>query len=372
LQTYRTQQAPPPAPTTTGSATGYTQPSFVPSAPPQPSNGGFTEGVLLGTLLQSLHQPGRDRYFYDHQDDPAYRQWRAEADRTARTDAQMRTKLAELDARVTELQGQPRNPAAPPPADALPKPTRSLSIIWIILLLGAAILILLFLWRRKQTHATASRLQPPLQGSKTMRFRLGQTMPLDPSPFILATGATKITSPEGGALISVAGIGLLQDGAVALNRLYMPGQSAFFQLHLAPDGTPDECRWFSQIDTITPTTPEEWGQWLNDAEGMIGWPQFQTKDGKLYNRAWAPGPTRIPPRDMTETRQTLDPAGKPITRDLKLQAMLYAMPTGLPAPAPQTEYILVCAYDDKAEAWIELHAGIDIAANTLTLPATPL
>jgi hypothetical protein len=28
------------------------------------------------------------------------------------------------------------------------------------------------------------------------------------------------------------------------------------------------------------------GLWLDPAEGMIGWPSFQTKDGKMYGRAW--------------------------------------------------------------------------------------
>jgi hypothetical protein len=75
---------------------------------------------------------------------------------------------------------------------------------------------------------------------------------------------------------------------------------------------------------------------------------------------------------MTETRQALGADGKLFTKEIKLQAMLYGAATGIAPPGPQTEYILVSAYDDGAQAWVEIHAGIDIAADTITLPATPL
>jgi hypothetical protein len=64
---------------------------------------------------------------------------------------------------------------------------------------------------------------------------------------------------------------------------------------LGRDGMPDECRYFSLLDQITPASQDEWGFWLDPAQGMIGWPQFQTKDGKLYDRVWAPGGPRVAP-----------------------------------------------------------------------------
>ena len=89
-------------------------------------------------------------------------------------------------------------------------------------------------------------------------------------------------------MISVEAVGLLRDGAVLLHRLYLPGGKAFFQLHLGAGGQPDECRYFSRLDEVTPADGQEWGAWLDPAEGMIGWPSFQTKDGKMYGRVWAP------------------------------------------------------------------------------------
>ena len=86
---------------------------------------------------------------------------------------------------------------------------------------------------------------PGLAGSVATRFRVGMTMPVDPSPFLLAAGLTKVQPPEGSGMISVEVVGLLRDGAAMLHRLYLPGGKAFFQLHLGADGQPDECRYFS-------------------------------------------------------------------------------------------------------------------------------
>jgi hypothetical protein len=97
---------------------------------------------------------------------------------------------------------------------------------------------------------------------------------------------------------------------------------------------------------------------------MIGWPQFQTKDGRMYDRVWAPGPTRIPPLAMTETIETAE-GGTP--KVLQRQAMLYAAPTGAPAPAPETEYILVSVVESDGQAWVEVAAGMDVSPGMLEL-----
>jgi len=190
---------------------------------------------------------------------------------------------------------------------------------------------------------------------------------MDPSPFVLAAGTTKVTPPPAEGMISVEAIGLVSDGPDTLNRLYLPGRDAFLQLHLAGTGEPDECRYFSKIDEVTPSSQDEWGFWLDPAQGMIGWPQFQTKDGKLYDRVWAPGSIRVEPRQQTEMIQ--DPAG---TNRRTLLCMLYGARTGAAAPAPDTEYILIFAVQDAGRAWVEIHAGIDLNPATLSLPSIPL
>jgi hypothetical protein len=95
---------------------------------------------------------------------------------------------------------------------------------------------------------------------------------------------------------------------------------------------------------------------------MIGWPQFQAKDGKLYDRVWAPGPSRTPPLRLEETVETVQG-----TRTDRLQTMLYAAPTGLAAPSPVTEYMLVSAIEEQGRAWVEVAAGIDVNPAMLAL-----
>jgi len=95
---------------------------------------------------------------------------------------------------------------------------------------------------------------------------------------------------------------------------------------------------------------------------MIGWPEFQTKDGKTYTRIWSPGSSRVPPRALTETIEDLSGS-----RMVQSQAMLYAAPTGSPGPAPATEYIMVAAVQDGARAWVDIRAGIDLNPATLQL-----
>lgn len=195
-------------------------------------------------------------------------------------------------------------------------------------------------------------------------FRVGMVLAMDLSPFILAAGATKVApppaSPEG--RITVAAIGTVRAGNTSLVRLHLDDRKSLFQLHLDAQGRPDEARYFTLFDEVAPADAQEWGAWLDPAEGMIGWPEFQTQDGKLYARAWAPGRSRTAPVAFEETIETAEG-----TETIRLQSMLYAAPTGLAAPAPETEYLLVSAVERGGHAWVELRAGIDINPASLEL-----
>jgi hypothetical protein len=334
--------------------------------PALPGAGPLT-AVALWAALNSLSSTGSAAYFHNYQYDPGYVQWRREADREAANNPAIAAKLAQLDTQLAQTEGQPRNPSASPPARPSPAPMGGSGFIWPVLFIGMVVLLLLWLWRRRMAQPAAVAAGPGLTGSATTRFRVGMTMPVDPSPFLLAAGLTKVQPPEGSGMISVEVVGLLREGNVLLHRLYLPGGKAFFQLHLGADGQPDECRYFSRLDEVAPADNQEWGLWLDPAEGMIGWPSFQTKDGKTYGRVWAPGNNRVPPRKMEETLQYLDRV-----EQRQLQMMLYGGPTGGTPPAPQTEYILVSAVEATGQAWVEIDAGIDINPAGLTLPSVPL
>ncbi len=360
-----------------GYGTGYGMgnrgyPAYVPT-----QRFGIWDGLLLWGLLNSLNRPGRPEFFYSNQDDPGYREWRAQMDAAAAQDPSVRQKLNELDSKVAQLQGQPKTPGKLPPdlAGGVPghaTPDDGGSMIFIILFLGAGLFLLLWFWRRRGAQSpgassfgassSAAPRPPALGGSAQTRFRVGMTFPVDPTPFVLAAVNTKVTG-IGGEMVSVEALGVLMDGTIPLHRLYLPGRTGFFQMHLGRDGLPDECRYFSRLDEVSPASQDEWGVWLDPAQGLIGWPQFQTKDGKTYDRVWAGGATRVPPRDLTETIEDLSGTSQRV-----LHAMLYGAPTGAPPPAPQTEYVLVAVVEEQGQAWVEIHVGIDINPASLTLP----
>jgi hypothetical protein len=347
---------------------------------------GIWDALFLWFLLDTLSRPGHAQWFYDHQGDPGVRQWREEAQRQAQENAQLHARLDELDRQLAERQGQPRNPDYLPPdtppgvAHASPAASPGTfapgAVTTMLVLLGGAA-FLFILWRRRRAARGSTGGDSPMtplrtagemlrhkltgEGYTPSRFRLGMTLTLDPTPFVLAAGSTKVpTPPAAGQTVSVQAVGTLRDGAL-LHRLYLD-EPSFFQLHLGAAAIPDECRYFARIDQVTPADPNEWAFWLDETEGAIGWPQFQAKDGRLYDRVWSPGSARVPPRRLEETMTTAEG-----TQVRTLQAMLYAAPTGARPPAPATEYVLVAAVEAAGQAWIDICAGIDINPAALSL-----
>jgi hypothetical protein len=345
---------------------GGQQPERKVARPALPGAGPLT-AVALWAALNSLSSPSSAAYFHNYQSDPGYLQWRQEADRESAHNPAVAAKLQQLDTQLAQMEGQPRTPSASPPVQPSSVSRGGSGFIWPVLFIGIVILVLLWLWRRRMAHPTAATAAPGLAGSAATRFRVGMTLPVDPSPFLLAAGLTKMQPPEGSGMVSVEAVGVIREGGILLHRLYLPGGKTFFQLHLGTDGQPDECRYFSRLDEVTPADSQEWAVWLDPAEGMIGWPSFQTKDGKMYGRVWAPGNSRVPPRKMEETLQYVDHA-----EQRQLQIMLYGGPTGGMPPVPETEYILVSAIEATGQAWVEIDCGIDINPAGLTLPSVPL
>jgi hypothetical protein len=148
---------------------------------------------------------------------------------------------------------------------------------------------------------------------------------------------------------------------VVLHRAYLD-ETHLFQVHLASGGIADEARYFAEIDRVTPQSPDEWSFWLDPQQGQIGWPQFQTKDGKVYDRVWGSGDTRVEPQPFIEA---LSDAGG--TRTIRHQMMLYGAATGAADPAPKVEYVLVDAIESDADAHVAILAGIDVNPAGLSL-----
>ncbi|WP_120009492.1 DUF2491 family protein [Teichococcus vastitatis] len=372
-----------------------------------PRSFGIWDAAFLWFLFSTLNRPGHTDFFRNHQNDPGYQEWRQEAERRAQGDAEVRARLDELDRQIAQNNGQPRDPNYLPPdvpaevatggdanAGLADRRTPSLapdeqgggipaSVMGVVLVGGGLLAVLS--WRRRRSGGAAAgsggaggmgtggtlasaagmvRRKVSGEDYKPSRFRVGMTLALDPTPFVLAAGATHVPDPQGaGETISVAEVGRIGgDTPGGLVRLYLPGDRAMLQLHLGRNNEPNECRYFALLDEVTPADEAEWSVWLDAREGMIGWPEFQTRDGKVYARAWSPGQSRIEPRRLVEDIETAQ--GR---RSITSQTMLYAAPTGLAAPAPGTEYILVSAVEDGGQAWVEIRAGFDVNPASLSL-----
>ncbi len=405
-----TTQAPPPNPY---ASYGWRPPPYSVAAP---RRFGVWDGLFLWFMLDTLTRPGHSTFFHDQANDPGYREWRAEADRLAKDNAELRAKLATLDQSLKAQDGTPREAGRLPPDVPLSlaradsgsgsgsgaageggsaKTSSGLSAFawWAILLLGVAVLFLLWRARRRMdAKATGQPTAPPTTANTTANkggtevrlfgtlgnyvnqklsgqryspslFRLGMTVTIDPAPFLLAEGTTKVKAPHTGGdrLVSIEAVGTITSGSATVHRLYLPG-GGFFQIHLDADGQPDECRYFTPIDSVTPADEGEWSFWLDEREGMVGWPEFQTKDGGLYPRVWSPGLTRITPFVLAESRQSLRG-----TEAVTSHAMLYGAPTNAQTPAPEREYILVAVVERNGAACVEIAAGIDVNPASLSL-----
>jgi hypothetical protein len=370
---------------------------------------GIWDGLFLWFLLNNLSRPGATEFFHNHRDDPGFRDWRAEVEQRAQEDPEVRQRLEELDRELAQREGQPRDPNFLPP-DVPPEvalaPQRDLRTPPVeqeaegfghsatLVLLGGGFLLAVLMMRRMRGAAPGGgplpvpaggapppppRPVPDLGGKPGMAppalrpagagTRVGMLLTLDPAPFLLAKDSTKVPPPQAGAggeemRLSVEAVGRIPgpEGA-ELRRLYLPGGEAMVELHLDGKGQVEAARYFATIDEVAPADPEEWQVWLDPREGMIGWPEFQTKDGKLYARAWSPGSEPVPPILLDEMVEVLGGV-----RQKRSQAMLYAAPTGARPPAPETEYILVSAIQEGNAAWVEIHAGIDINPASLSLP----
>lgn len=389
---FEPQYRPPPT-----TEWGWTPP---PTIRPNVSSYGGWNPLLFWFLLDRLAQSGNSDFFHNHQYDPGYAQWRVDADRKAQEDPAVRAQLDKLDSALAERQNEPRDPGSLPKgvspesarasadvvsiSDAPPNKGSGVTLFIVAILLIGGVVFLFYVSAR---HAASAASYASISGAargKSMQglkvagnilrqklgnaplqlkpFRVGMALTLDPTPFILAKEAIKVPTPkvEGkSSFVSVTAVGAIE--GAPLFRLHLTDDT-FVQLHL--DGnSPDECRYFAQIDEVTPGDADEWKAWLGSGEGMIGWPQFQTKDGKLYDRVWAPGSQWVEPIRYVEKLEGGGPASS-----VKGVMMLYGAATGLADPAPPAEYILVASVEPEGQgAWVAIHAGIDVNPAGLSL-----
>ena len=215
------------------------------------------------------------------------------------------------------------------------------------------------------THCRCSR--PGLAGSAATRFRVGMTLPVDPSPFLLAAGLTKVQPLEGSGMISVEVVGLLRDGAALLHRLYLPGGKVILP-------APSRRRWSTGRMPLLLST----GRGHPGGQPRVG---SVARSGRRHDRMAV-----LSDQGRQDVRTRLGAGQQPgsaaknggnaaIRRPRRATPIAddaLRRPYRRHAARPETEYILVSAIDATGQAWVEIDAGIDINPAGLTLPSVPL
>jgi hypothetical protein len=177
LRNYRASQQPSPSyapprtyappPAASGGGWGAAMPRRAPSwgggwdmvSPRRSFGTGVVTGVALWAALNALaSSPSQAGYFYAHRNDPAYREWRQEAEQAAARDPQVAGKLAELDHRLAQIETQPGSTGGGPAVAHEPQGEFSL---WGIVLVIGGIVVLFWLWRRRAAHPRVSTASTP-------------------------------------------------------------------------------------------------------------------------------------------------------------------------------------------------------------------
>ena len=362
---------------------------------------GMWDAMWMWFMLETVSNASHAAFFHHHYDDPGYQEWRHEANQLAQENADLKVKLDKLDSELKAQEGKPRDsnylPEDTPAQVALasstivednetPKPKEIQKPVlekekpkmnWLLdclLLIGLGGAFIY--WRRgksdktvidsSSTNQSESRMVPSSKDFNTPSLYPGMIINYDEAPFILGEKTLVTQKPNGqGGRISAYAVGHLQ-GDIPLSTIHVDG--GFFLLHYDEDKILDEVRWFSPLDEFTPSEEDSllngnsWAFWLDSERGQIGWPSFQTPDGRLYQRLWSPGDHRMMPVTYTESQKTSH-----LEKIIHHSMMLYWRDTGLSSPAPQFEYVLIDLIEEGNEAWISIHTGLDINPAALTL-----
>lgn len=210
-------------------------------------------------------------------------------------------------------------------------------------------------------------------GSKKPDLPLGlsfsRLLSFDELPFLLQVEqGLQLTSP--GTNRTVVAHGRIDLEVVTWHRFYLSDEKSMLQIGVDKGGKvlEDEVRLFQDHDEVFPDSPEAWGFWLDDADGYIGYPLFQSKEQRFdYFRMWRPGNERVKPMTFQERLTTAPPQSRSFP--VYHTAMLYGR-TLPPAPGrseSHSELLLVSAVQRQQESWVEIQIGMPLALHYLRI-----
>ena len=182
------------------------------------------------------------------------------------------------------------------------------------------------------------------------------------------------TLPRYGEEITVHHRGVVECGAsIYEHRLYFGHQNDSSMIQVATErGAITEMRLFVKVGEVTPTSPEEWEQWLGNDEviGELGSTVYNVDgtdfirrgiDAATVEEAEALDNTEPLPEQETYRRDLSDPS--PESRQIEYSLFFRQLP-GM----ARSEYLLIRSVESLRGSYIELWRGLDIdpEKNSLT------
>ncbi len=209
----------------------------------------------------------------------------------------------------------------------------------------------------------------PVQVLEGTRLRIGATLELDQTPFIINEDKLRLTFPGSKhsvwAIASLNISGLEKPVVRVYLKPYSPdlgGEEAFLQLIRQDDGGL-ETLLFVTSARIHPPNADEWAAWLDEENGIIGSYYLTPPDGPAYVREWlAENQERTQPVPAWESIYTVNAETAP-SQSRSHQMMLYSRDLGLDFD----EYILVSAVRENQSAFVDIHTGIPVDLSGMTI-----
>ena len=222
--------------------------------------------------------------------------------------------------------------------------------------------------KAKQVEGFISGAKPPEPVDRNLPLGLyvGASVDLDATPFILGGAALKIKLPGE------------RNTVEAFGRINFAGSTLTDFISNPCPATRNPCYNWRSIRTVEsrnaacfgpltrsiPAMVDEWAFWLDEKEGYIGWPVFETKDDQTqYSRVWAASdPNHVPGFKFSETI-FMDRYGQQV-ETVNHTTMLYGRPIN--ETHQIVEYMLVGAETHGSDqALINVLVGIDMMPQVL-------
>jgi len=194
-------------------------------------------------------------------------------------------------------------------------------------------------------------------------FRLGGFISFDEVFFTLLPGELGFSWP--GEYLSITHYGIIEMESFTLHRFYtVKDQDQMILQVVMENKRLDEIKLFKKLDEVHFQSMEDREFWLSEIDGSIGLPAFQSMDGKLYQRSYAPSDHYIPPMTMEEYRFV---QSEKKSESIVHQVMLYERTLWV-NEGQITQYMLLSAEKQGEMEWVDIYKGIDLDQSAFSNP----